>query len=95
MSTWLSIRECARRLGVCTKTIRSKIAMGELRAAQLSKRMWRISEEELERYLRWRTTGETLNIVKNNEVKRSTPRSTDDGKMLRSMVEGSNREKVG
>jgi len=68
----LDLAEVAERLNCCQKTVRTKIATGELAAYKLSKRMWRVSEDDLEGYLR---------IFRSTE--RSTPRSTHASKTLR------------
>jgi excisionase family DNA binding protein len=79
-SVLLDLKQAAARLGVCTKTLRGKIASGELRGIQLSKRMWRIDEADLQRYVDWRST---------------TVRSNEDSKSLRSFPKLSKSEKAG
>ena len=67
----LTLKEVAERLNCCERTVKTRIQNRELVGLKLSKRMWRVDPEELERYIRWNKT----NVVERN---------TDASKTLRS-----------
>lgn len=52
----LTLAQVANQMGCCEKTVRSWIAKRLLPAQQFGRRMWRVREDDLERYIRENTT---------------------------------------
>jgi excisionase family DNA binding protein len=51
LKMYLSIKQAAERLNVCTKTIHRRIADGSIPASRLSAKFIRIDEKDLEAFM--------------------------------------------
>lgn len=55
---YISVREAASRIGVCTKTIHRRIADGSIPAYKLSANRLRVKSADLEKFMQSKAVGQ-------------------------------------